>query len=76
MGKSIRIYIDNKEYPVEQETIAGSDLRNMANLDVSADLWQSIPGPNNDKFIESFDIIEVEDGAKFLSLKTTISPGK
>jgi len=76
LGKGNKIYVDDKEYTVEQQTISGSDIRNIANLDVSAELWQAIPGPNNDKFIASFDIITVEDGAKFISLKKTICPGK
>jgi len=76
LGKSIKIFIDDQEYTLEQETLVGSELRNMAKLDASAELWQSIPGANNDKFVESSDIIKLQDGAMFISLKKTIGPSR
>lgn len=74
--KNNKIIIDDKEYAVEKDTLTGSELRSMANLDSSAELWQSIPGASNDKFIESFDILKIKDDMKFISLKKTIGPAK
>lgn len=75
-GKNVKIVIDDKEYAVDKDAITGSELRSMAGLDASAELLQSIPGSNNDKFVESLDIIKVENGARFISLKKIIGPAR
>ncbi|MGE5327982.1 MAG: hypothetical protein ACM3KR_00540 [Deltaproteobacteria bacterium] len=72
----MKIFIDDKAYIIEKQTLTGSELRSIAKLDGSAELWQSIPGESNDKFIETFDIIKIQDGFKFISLKQTIGPAK
>lgn len=71
-----KIYIDDKEYFSGQSVISGNDLRSLAGLDSSEELWHIIPGRDNDKFIETFDSVNLEMGMRFFSGKKSISPGK
>lgn len=75
-GKNIKIFIDDTEYTLDQETITGSELRNTAKLDSCAELWQTIAGPDNDKFVETFDIIKIQNGDRFITGRKTICPCK
>lgn len=74
--EGINIFIDDKQYNLTQSVIRGSELRSLAGLNTDANIWHSVPGPGNDKFIEPFDTINVEEGMIFFSGKKMIFSNK
>lgn len=68
------IYIDDSLYKVNRAKIDGVALRKLASLASHQDIWQVIPGPDNDKLIGLEDIIELRSGMQFFTAKKMISP--
>jgi hypothetical protein len=72
----IVIHIDRKTYKVEQESLTGAELRQVADPPIGNDyaLYLEVPG-GEDKLIEDAEPVELKDGLHFFSSQKHITPG-
>jgi len=70
------INIDDKDYTIGKNALTGSELRQLANVSISAGIWAAVTGTNNDRYIKPEETIELQTGLKFYTAKMTISPNK
>jgi hypothetical protein len=70
------IIIDRKEYPVDQATMTGAELRQVPTPAIADeyDLYEEVPG-DEDKLIENGDTVDLKPGMHFHSVEKHITPG-
>jgi hypothetical protein len=71
-----RIQIDRVEYTVTQQTMTGTELRQVPSPPIGPDrdLFEVIPG-HPDRKIEESDVIEISNGKRFFTAPAHINPG-
>ena len=75
--ETVVIHIDHKQYKTEKETLAGADLRLLAEPHIGQEynLWLEIPGPGDDDLIEDGVAVPLRNGMQFYSVLKQINPG-
>lgn len=72
-----QIQIDRVHYTVEQETLTGTELRNLVTPPVGPDrdLFEVVPG-GTDRKIEDAETVRVRNGLRFFTAPSHINPGR
>ncbi len=73
--KDFPIHIDRKMYEVDKVQMTGAELRRMAGIADDRDLWQVVPGPQDDILVEEAAVIHLKPGMQFHSIKKIVTPG-
>jgi Multiubiquitin len=75
--KNIVIHIDHKQYKTTKTHLTGTELRALAEPQISGDydLWMDVPGPSDDQKIEDGQTVELRNGMHFYSVPRQINPG-
>lgn len=75
--KQFQIQIDRKHYTVEQATMTGAEIRQLADPDIGLDrdLFEVVPGGSDSK-VDTNDTIEIRNGMRFFSAPAQINPGR
>ena len=70
------IQIDRKHYHVEQEEMAGAELRKVPDEPIGPerDLFEVVPG-EPDKNVENEDKVQIRNGKRFFTAPAHINPG-
>jgi hypothetical protein len=71
----ITVHIDKQTYKVDEESLNGAQIRELAEIGDSYDLWQEVPG-GQDKVIADSESVELKNGMHFFSVPKTINPGR
>lgn len=72
-----QIQIDRVHYTVEQDTLTGTQLRNLAEPPIGPDrdLFEVVPG-GTDRKIENTDVVRMRNGLRFFTAPSHINPGR
>lgn len=73
--KEISIIIDKKEYKAPKEEMTGAELKVLGNVGSDRDLFEEMPGKQDDKKISDNETVHLKDGMHFYSVPKTINPG-
>jgi Multiubiquitin len=76
LKKEFVIKIDRHEYRVQQHTLTGSELRDLAQPPIGPDrdLFEVVPG-GSDRKINATDVVKMRDGLRFFTAPAQINPG-
>lgn len=71
------IHIDKKVYHVENESLTGKELKNLAEPKIGEDrdLFLKVQGNADDKLIADDEVVKLENGMHFYSVLKVINPG-
>jgi len=61
--------------PVNEEGIAGRDLRQRLCVSDERDLWREVSGDGPDELVEDEQIVVIEEGVRFFTVARHITPG-
>lgn len=75
-GEKLVIVIDNKKYQAPARMMTGAQLRRLSdpNIGPAFDLWQEIPG-DEDNLVDDHERIKLAAGMGFYSSSRDINPG-
>lgn len=73
--KKITIHIDREVFHVEKETMTGKEIKTLGNIRDDYDLFQVIPGEDNDPVITDDQVVTLKSGMKFIGGPTDLNPG-
>lgn len=62
---TVRIHIDNKLYDAPKNAMTGLELRALADIPPDVDLWQIVPGQQDDILITDEALVQLEQGMHF-----------
>lgn len=68
--RRIRILIDDKPYFAPQENMTGEALKQLAQplIPANYDLFEEVPGPEEDPLIRNDQVVHLRSGMKFYAL--------
>ena len=70
------IHIDRKPYVVSQKEMTGAELRHVAGLPDSVDLYLEEHGDVEDELVEDATVVKLRPGMHFYSTPSNITPGR
>jgi hypothetical protein len=75
--KKIAIFIDRKEFKVDDKKTTGAELRTLPEPDIGPefDLWLEVPRGEDDR-IDGDEKVRLKDGMRFFTAPSTINPGR
>jgi hypothetical protein len=76
-GHFIPLQIDHKPYKAPNELMTGAEIRALAEPPIGPDrdLFQVIPGPEDDVKVGDHKLVELKPGMHFYSAPKSINPG-
>lgn len=74
--EEIVIHIDKEKYKVEEEMLTGADLRALAAIPESYDLYMVSQGSEDDVLVTLEMEIHIKNGIHFVSTPNEITPGE
>lgn len=69
------IHIDRKKYEVDNSSLTGAEIRELARLGSEVDLYLEQHGDDEDRPIADGDSVDLENGMHFFSTPKYIDPG-
>ena len=75
--KTFVIFIDRQQFKVQRDVLTGAELRDLTSPPVGQDrdLWEEVPGPNDDKKINDTDVVTLREGLHFFTTPRAVTPG-
>lgn len=70
------IHIDRKPYLISQEEMTGAELRQLADLPESVDVYREEEGDIEDELVKDHDVVRLRPGMHFYSTPSNITPGR
>lgn len=72
--EKISIHIDGKHYFAPEEEMTGAELKALANIDSTKNLWREVPG-QEDLLIEDNTKVQLKPGDHFMTSLKRLNPG-
>lgn len=69
--KHFEIFIDAKRFEVEQTTMTGAQLKALASIDPSYQLFLEMQGHDDDKLIGDNESVSIKSGLHFFAIPAT-----
>ena len=73
--KKWSIHIDKKQYFAEKNPMIGAELKALAGIAVSYDIFKEVPGQGDDVKVGDTEEVELKNGDHFYSIPKTLNPG-
>ncbi len=71
MAKKHTIFINDNQYQVEEDSLAGAAIKTLGGIPPANALFLEVPGPEPDGKIEDAETVELRSGMKFYDLPPT-----
>jgi Multiubiquitin len=73
----LQIHIDREHFTVESQSLTGAQIRALPSPPIGPerDLYEEVPGPQDDRRIADDDTVQLRNGMHFFTAPGTIAPG-